>query len=61
MSRNLVRSLNGIRIHRADCRWAVRGHVRQWHWADTVSDQDLANEVIGMGMRPCRDCEPLKV
>jgi hypothetical protein len=58
--RQLVRSLNGIRIHRHDCQWARPGHVRTWTWADTVSDKTLKAEIEGLGLRPCKECKPLE-
>jgi hypothetical protein len=58
-TRNLVRSLNGIRIHRHDCQWARPGHVRRWLWADQVPFQEVVDEVVALGLRPCMDCNPL--
>jgi len=60
LGRRLVRTLNGVRIHRATCQWAKPGHVRTWHWADTVSDRALLAEIEGMGMKPCKECKPLE-
>lgn len=60
LGRRLVRSLNGIRIHRSTCSWAKPGHVRPWVWADTVGFYTLVAEIEGLGMRPCKVCKPLE-
>jgi hypothetical protein len=60
LGRRLVRTLNGVRIHRATCQWAKPGHVLTWAWADTVSDKELRATVTQLGMRPCKECDPLE-
>lgn len=60
MERRLVRTLNGVRIHRFDCQWAKPGHVRNWHWADTVTTKALVAEIEGLGLKPCKECNPLE-
>lgn len=60
MERRLVRSLNGVRIHRFDCQWARPGHVRSWVWADGVTDKTLVAEIVGLGLKPCKECKPVE-
>lgn len=60
LGRQLVRSLNGLRIHRVTCQWARPGHVRPWVWADGVPAQEIRDEVVSLGLRPCNVCNPLE-
>jgi hypothetical protein len=60
LGRRLVRSLNGVRVHTATCRWARAGHVRPWAWAETVPWKTVVAEVQGLGLRPCKECNPLE-
>lgn len=60
LGRKLVRSLNGIRIHRATCKWARPGHVRPWMWPETMTVRGLLAEVEGLGLKPCKECKPLE-
>jgi hypothetical protein len=58
--RNLVRTMEGRMIHRADCHMANRrnSHAMPWLWADRVTPVELRNAILSFGYRRCKRCTP---
>lgn len=52
--RHLARSMDGLVIHRALCR-----HARApWPAADRLTDDELLDAKLTLGLRICRVCKP---
>lgn len=53
-----VRSADGIRVHRADCRYVTAGHA-PWNYADGFTDdQMLSCLASARWLLPCQLCKP---